>query len=120
MRMKFAPAGFLIFSLLFGLPVVAGNFGFVTAAQAAVNGVVIQGSQRVDRETILSYLQFKPSQAASAQQIDASIKALFETGLFSDVKIDRQGGNIVIKVVENPMINVVNFEGNDEIDDSTL
>ena len=120
MRMKFAPAGFLIFSLLFGLPVVAGNFGFVTAAQAAVNGVVIEGSQRVDRETILSYLQFKPSQVASAQQIDASIKALFETGLFSDVKIDRRGGNIVIKVVENPMINVVNFEGNDEIDDSTL
>ncbi|MDE2385799.1 MAG: outer membrane protein assembly factor BamA [Alphaproteobacteria bacterium] len=89
-------------------------------AIAATNGIVIEGAQRVERETILSYLQFGPNEPATPEKIDASIKALFQTGLFSDVKIERRGSNIVIHVVENPMINIVNFEGNSEIDDDTL
>ncbi len=89
-------------------------------AVAALNGVVVEGNQRVERDTILAYLQFGPNDAVTPEKIDASIKALFQTGLFSDVKINREGGNIVIHVVENPMINVVNFEGNSEIDDKTL
>ncbi len=119
MRKKFGLVGLLMFVLGFTLPVVA-SVAFAPVALAAANGVVIEGNQRVERETILSYLQFGPNEAATPEKIDASLKALFLTGLFSDVKIDRRGANIVIRVVENPMINVVNFEGNSEIDDSTL
>ena len=45
---------------------------------------------------------------------------LFQTGLFRDVSIDRSGSQLVVNVVENPLISVVNFEGNSEIDDETL
>ena len=102
------------------MPVIGTALLAPAPAYAVQNGVVIQGNQRVERETILQYLQFGPNQAVTAENIDASIKSLFATGLFADVKIDRSGSNIIIHVIENPMINKVNFEGNSEIDDSTL
>ncbi len=120
MRKKFGLIGLLVLALNVALPVMAGLVVFAPQVMAAANGVIIEGNQRVERETVLSYLQFGPNEAATPEKIDASIKALFQTGLFSDVKIDRRGGNIVIHVVENPMINMVNFEGNSEIDDETL
>jgi outer membrane protein insertion porin family len=120
MRKKFGLVGLLVMFLSFGLPVSAGLFSYTSSAEAAANNVVIEGTQRVDRETILSYLQFGPNEAVTSEKIDASIKTLFQTGLFSDVKISRRGGAIVIRVVENPMISTVNFEGNSEIDDDTL
>ena len=120
MRIKFGLAGFLLFALAIALPTITVSITSAPSAYAALNGVVVKGNQRVERSTILSYLQFGPNEAATSEKIDASIKALFETGLFADVRIDRQGGNLVVIVVENPLINVVNFEGNEEIDDKAL
>ena len=51
---------------------------------------------------------------------DRSLKALFATGLFSDVVIDMQGSTLVVKVTENPIINRVAFEGNSKIEDDKL
>ncbi len=94
---------------------------FVTEAHAAiVQNIVINGNQRVENETILSYMQLNVGDSFSDEGIDASIKTLFQTGLFRDVAVDRQGNTLVITVSENPLINVVNFEGNDDIDDETL
>lgn len=119
MRKKLSLVGLFVLALL-AMPVLGLSPLAPTAAYAVQNAVVIQGNQRVERATIIQYLQFGPNQAVTAENIDASIKALFATGLFADVKIDRSGSNIVIHVVENPMINTVNFEGNEEIDDKTL
>jgi outer membrane protein insertion porin family len=95
--------------------------GFVVQAQAAtVQNVVINGNQRVENETILSYMQLAVGDSFSDEAIDSSIKTLFQTGLFRDVSVVRQGNTLVVSVSENPLINVVNFEGNDEIDDETL
>jgi outer membrane protein insertion porin family len=94
---------------------------FVTEAQAAtVQNIVINGNQRVENETILSYMQLNVGDSFSDEGIDASIKTLFQTGLFRDVAVDRQGNSLVVTVSENPLINVVNFEGNEDIDDETL
>ena len=69
---------------------------------------------------MFSYLQFSQGDAFDAEKIDASIKVLFQTGLFSDVQMFQRGSALVIKVVENPLINQVNFEGNSKIDDKAL
>ena len=45
---------------------------------------------------------------------------MFATGLFADVRIDREGSGVVITVVENPVINQIAFEGNKEVDKDTL
>ena len=120
MRKKLGLIGIILTLIAFDLPHIVGGIGASSSAYAAVTGVSIEGNVRVERETILSFLQFKANEEPNAGQIDASIKALFQTGLFADVKIDRRGNNLVIRVVENPIINRVHFEGNEEIDNPTI
>ena len=78
------------------------------------------GNRRVEPETVRSYLQFTVGDAYDAGKVDQSIKALFATGLFADVRIDRDGAGVVVTVVENPVINQVAFEGNSEVEKTTL
>ena len=120
MRMKFGFVGLVVLVLAMAAPVVPG-FALVQSASAATNdNIVIEGAQRVERETILSYLPFTRGEPLNSATIDEAIKALFQTGLFSDVTINQRGSAVVVKVAENPLVNLVNFEGNSEIDDKAL
>ena len=111
----------LVLALVFGvLPVAAPGVFSQVAMAATVNNVVFNGNQRVENETISSYMQLGVGDQFSDEAIDASIKALFQTGLFRDVAVVRQGGSLVVTVSENPLINLVNIEGNEDVDDDTL
>ncbi len=90
------------------------------AQGATIRAINVTGNRRVEPETVRSYLQFSVGDAYDAAKVDGSIKALFATGLFSDVRVDRSGADIVVTVVENPVINQIAFEGNSEIDTETL
>ena len=85
-----------------------------------IASVQIQGNVRSETETIRSYLQLKEGQAYDPAAADRSLKALFSTGLYSDVTIDMQGSTLVVRVTENPIINRVAFEGNRKIEDDKL
>jgi outer membrane protein insertion porin family len=90
-------------------------------AQASiVRDIQVAGNRRVEPETVRSYLQFTVGDAYDAGKVDRSLKALFATGLFADVRIDRQGSTVVVTVAENPIVNQVAFEGNSEVDTTTL
>jgi outer membrane protein insertion porin family len=89
-------------------------------AQGAVRDIRVIGNRRVEPETVRSYLQFSVGDAYDAGKVDRSLKALFQTGLFADVRIDRDGAGVVITVVENPVVSQVAFEGNSEVDTPTL
>lgn len=106
------------------MPVVAmGDAAFISGsavAQGVIKSIDIVGNRRVEPETVRSYLQLSPGQAYSAAKVDASIKSLFATGLFADVKIDTQGSSLIVTVRENPVINQVAFEGNSEVDTAAL
>ena len=101
-------------------PVVAPRYAVGIAQAQTVTSIVVEGNQRVENDTVLSYVQISPGDLATADEIDASVKALFQTGLFSDVQITRRGGTLIVRVEENPMINQVNFEGNNKVKDSDL
>ena len=111
-----------------GLALLAGAGAWVTpcvvVAQAQQSGVVgrilIEGNERIDPETITSYLPIAVGDTVDPSKIDVALKALFRTDLFSDVKIDLQGSDLVVKVVENPVINQVVFEGNSNLKDDKL
>ncbi len=79
---------------------------------AVVKTISIQGNERIDSQTIISYLPFQPGVTVDAQLIDVAVKTLYRTDLFSDVQIAMNGDNMVITVVESPIINQVVFEGN--------
>lgn len=85
-----------------------------------IRDIRVEGNRRVEPETVRSYLQFTVGEAYDAGKADRSIQALFATGLFADISIDRQGDAVVVYVVENPVINQVAFEGNSEVDTDTL
>ena len=90
------------------------------APSGTITAVQIQGNVRSEPETIRSYLQLKEGQPYDPAAADRSLKALFSTGMFSDVVIDMQGSTLVVKVTENPILNRVAFEGNKKIDDDKL
>ncbi|MEE2997764.1 MAG: outer membrane protein assembly factor BamA [Pseudomonadota bacterium] len=80
----------------------------------------VEGSQRIEVGTVRSYMGIEPGDEISAGILDRSLKSLFATGLFSDVTVRRDGPDVVVRIVENPIINRLAFEGNRRIEDEVL
>jgi outer membrane protein insertion porin family len=115
----------------------AGVMPFAQAAPSALSsdpfpsvapsysGVVIQdirveGVQRLEPETVISYLSLNKGDEATPEKLDAALKALYATGLFADISLTMDGGTLVAKVSENPILDRVTFEGNDAISKDDL
>jgi outer membrane protein insertion porin family len=85
------------------------------AQQAQPGGVIrrvlVEGNQRIEPSTITSYLLVHPGETFDPERIDLSLKTLFATGLFADVQIEQRESDLVVSVIENPIINRVIFEG---------
>ena len=90
------------------------------AAAQTVSSIVVEGNRRVEADTIRSYFKPGPGGRLDSGRIDDALKALYETGLFQDVKINQAGGRIVVTVVENQVIGRVIFEGNKKVKDENL
>lgn len=91
-----------------------------TAVAQTPASIAVEGNRRVDLETIRSYFRPGPSGRLDQGNIDDGLKALIETGLFQDVKINQAGGRLVVSVVENPVIARIAFEGNKKVKDDQL
>lgn len=102
------------------LPLSGETSGKAYAQGVVIRAIDVDGNRRVEPETVRSYLQFSVGDVYDSYKVDQSLKALFATGLFMDVSIDRISTTVIVKVVENPVINRVAFEGNSEVDDATL
>ena len=92
------------------------------SAQSSViiSEVRVEGNQRIEADTIRSYLLISAGTPYDRSRVDRSLKALFNTGLFADVTIRQEGDAVIVNVVENPIINRLAFEGNQRIEDETL
>ncbi|WP_368413130.1 outer membrane protein assembly factor BamA [Dongia sp.] len=86
----------------------------------AIQEIRIEGSQRIEPDTVRSYMAINPGDPFDAKSIDRALKALFATGLFADVNFRREGSSLIVQVTENPIINRIAFEGNDRLDDEQL
>jgi outer membrane protein insertion porin family len=82
---------------------------------AVVRRIVVLGTQRIESATVLTYITMHEGDPYEASASDRALKALFATGLFSDVKINWDGTTLTVNVVENPIINRVEFEGNSKV-----
>ncbi|WP_426035815.1 outer membrane protein assembly factor BamA [Brevundimonas sp. DC300-4] len=86
-----------------------------------VNRILVQGNQRIDQTTVLSYLPIQPGDTIDAVILDVAIRTLDRTQLFADIQIGLQpNGDLVVRIVENPIINQVVFEGNGAISEDKL
>jgi outer membrane protein insertion porin family len=112
--------GALLAALIMVAVPVAGALVSVPAAAQTVASIAVEGNRRVEVETIRSYFKPGPGGRLGQAQIDDGLKALIETGLFQDVRINQVGGRLVVTVVENAVIGRIAFEGNKKVKDEQL
>ncbi|WFL77472.1 outer membrane protein assembly factor BamA [Altererythrobacter arenosus] len=129
---KTTPAGRMAIALLCGsmlagvpVPLMAqespdGEAEEVAAADAqpvdnTIRTITVAGAQRLEAQTILSYIRLRVGQEYTSAAADQALKDLGATELFSNFSIRNDAGNVVITVTENPVINRIVLEGNKRI-----
>jgi outer membrane protein insertion porin family len=85
-----------------------------------VRAVLVEGSQRIEPDTVRSYIQLQPGVVYTREMLDEALRDLFQTELFADVEIRDNGGELTIVVQENPVINRILLEGNRRLDDEDI
>ncbi|MCW3838002.1 outer membrane protein assembly factor BamA [Sphingomonas canadensis] len=114
-------AGTMLSGLGLGVPAVAQTVpGAAPAApavpaqqQQTVRTLRVDGSQRIEPDTVLSYTKLRVGDVYTNETIDQAIKDLLASELLADVEIAGvETGDIVIRIKENPVINRVVLEGN--------
>ena len=94
------------------LPVLAQTYSF--------SSVKIEGNTLIEPATIIKFAGIQKGQPLSAGALNDATQRLTDSGLFSSVTLVPSGGTLIIQVVENPTVNVVNFEGNRKLKDEDL
>ena len=108
----------LFFVLFLGLSALVATQTF--AQSYTFSTVQIDGNQRVEDGTILSYAGITQGAAVSIGELNDAAQRVRASGLFQTVDVAANGGTLVITVVELPTINVINVEGNTKIKDAEL
>jgi outer membrane protein insertion porin family len=94
----------------------------VTPAEAAVpiQSIAVEGAERLEPDTVLSYVKLRSGQAYTPAAADEALKDLYATELFTDVQIRNDNGRVVIAVKENPVINRIILEGNKHLKEDKI
>ncbi|UDF29487.1 UNVERIFIED_ORG: outer membrane protein assembly factor BamA [Roseateles sp. XES5] len=90
------------------------------AEAATIRSIQVRGADRVSADTVKANISIQPGKNFSNSDIDESVRRLYATGYFSDVKISVSGGTLVVVVNENQLLNEVVINGNRKIKDDKL
>ncbi|MGR9052341.1 MAG: outer membrane protein assembly factor BamA [Gammaproteobacteria bacterium] len=93
---------------------VKGETGFI------VEDIKINGLQRISAGTVYNYLPVNVGETFTPDKVPAAIRALFKTGFFKDITLERNGSVLIVNVVERPSIAKIVFEGNKDISSEDL
>ena len=77
-----------------------------------VDEIKVEGNKRIKSETILSYLNFEVGSDLDAQGQKVLLRDLYQSDLFKDVQLQRDGGQLFVIVEERPAIAKIEFDGN--------
>ena len=115
----------LVFRLVLAGLVAAPILGIGLVSKAEAQSfrfatIVIEGNQRIEDGTILSYANLPRNQSVSAGAINAAYQRVNNSGLFEKVEFIPSSGRLVIRVQEWPTVNRVNVEGNKKLKDDFL
>ena len=102
-------------------PTVPAPVPVAAPVSRTIKSLRVEGSQRLEPETVLSYTKLRSGQAYTNETLDQAIKDLYASDLFADVVISgAESGDIVLRVRENPVINRVLFEGNKRLKEDKI
>ncbi len=108
MRLKYAA----VLPALLAVPVVLAQS---ESADFTVGDIRIEGLQRITEGTVYNYLPVNIGDRVDARRVDEALRALYATGFFRDVEIRRDGGTMIIAVLERPSIESFTITGNKDI-----
>ena len=80
-----------------------------------INDIIVKNNQRIDTETILSYLNINSGDRVNYEILNKKLKEMYKRGLFADIKFRVSNNNLIVLIKENPLINNVAFIGNKKI-----
>jgi len=117
-------AAILLASTMLSAPLIAQTPADVPTVAPPTGGIVktitVEGAQRLEPDTVRSYIDLKPGDSYNREALDRALKALFATELFADVQIRDNSGALVIQVKENPVINRIVLEGNKRLKEDKI
>ena len=85
-----------------------------------VKDIRLEGLQRITAGTVFNYLPVKVGDTVDGTRTSGALRALFGTGFFRDVRLERDGDTLVVSVVERPSIAGIEFAGNVDLDTEDL
>ncbi len=85
-----------------------------------IKSIGVSGSQRIEPDTVRSYIKLRPGQNYTVESLDDALRDLLDTELFADVQIRDDNGNLTIDVQENPVINRIILEGNKRLKEDKI
>ncbi|MHB1586470.1 MAG: outer membrane protein assembly factor BamA [Acidiferrobacteraceae bacterium] len=103
----------LVLCLLF-LPTASAAESFV------IKNIRVQGLQRISKGTVFNYLPVTIGERLTPARMQKAINALFKTGFFEDVQLERQGHDLIVVVRERPSIDHIKITGAKEIGKKVL
>ncbi|SFN35958.1 Beta-barrel assembly machine subunit BamA [Roseovarius lutimaris] len=106
-------------AVLLGVAVMA-SAGQAEAQSYRFSSVTIEGNQRIEPSTILSYAGIARNETVSAGELNDAYQRILASGLFEQAEVVPQGNRLVIRVTEYPTINRIAFEGNRKLKDEDL
>lgn len=108
----------LLFVLFLGFGAI---FATYASAQSYVfNAVQIDGNQRVEDGTILSFAGISRGTSVTAGELNDAVQRIRNSGLFENVDVTPRGRTLVISVIERPTVNRISVEGNTKVRDADL
>jgi len=90
------------------------------AQSYSFSNVQVEGNVAIEPQTVIALAGIRRGDQVSAARLNDAYQSIVNSGLFESVELVPQGGTLLIRVVENPMINIVNFEGNARLKDEDL
>lgn len=92
----------------------------VSAETYSFDDIRIEGLQRISAGTVFNYLPIRPGETIDESETPDLIRALFKTGFFKDVRLEKEGDVLNIIVVERPSIDKINLVGNKSLKEEDL
>ena len=80
-----------------------------------IEDIRVEGLQRISAGTVFNSLPVRVGDTFTGSKSAAAIRALFKTGLFRDIRLEQQGGTLIVFVEERPAISGIQISGNDDI-----
>ncbi len=105
---------------LYAVPALAQSSPTTASADFTVADIRVDGLQRIGAGTVFTYLPIERGDTVDSARIGEAMRALYKTGFFEDIRIDRDGNILVVSVTERPAINTLTLTGNKDIKSEDL